>query len=345
MKPVSFFPSMLRYARTKGWNFLGFGVSLAILFIVYSLYGLPYGPVIYTTILMTAVQVLIWAGKALRHWLKLKKLEKLMECANASAGVLPMVDGLIDETQRLDTLDICYLSIIRLLEVQRTEAVSRAEQKSAAAKNYYTLWSHQAKTPLAALRLLLKEEELDRSALEQELFKAEQYVDMVLQFERLDGRDLEFVRVPVKKMVNQTAKRMAPLFIHKRIGLKLEGLEDQETEVLTDEKWFCFVLEQVLTNAVKYTRQGTISVIWEDGRLYVRDTGLGIRPEDIPRLFECGFTGYNGRLEQGRRSTGIGLYLCKSTMDMLGHRISIKSAVGKGTTVVLDLRRDRLETD
>ena len=343
MKPVSFFPSMLRYARTKGWNFLGFGVSLAILFIVYSLYGLPYGPVIYTAILMTAVQVLIWAGKALRHWLKLKKLEKLMECANASAGVLPMVDGLIDENQRLDTLDICYLSIIRLLEVQRTEAVSRAEQKSAAAKNYYTLWSHQAKTPLAALRLLLKEEELDRSALEQELFKAEQYVDMVLQFERLDGRDLEFVRVPVKKMVNQTAKRMAPLFIHKRIGLSLEGLEASEAEVLTDEKWFCFVLEQVLTNAVKYTRQGTVSVIWEDGRLYVKDTGLGIRPEDVPRLFECGFTGYNGRLEQGRRSTGIGLYLCKSTMDMLGHRISIKSAVGKGTTVVFDLRRRQID--
>ena len=96
---------------------------------------------------------------------------------------------------------------------------------------------------------------------------------------------------------------------------------------------------------MKYTRQGTVTVTWEEGRLYVRDTGLGIRPEDIPRLFECGFTGYNGRLEQGRRSTGIGLYLCKSTMDMLGHGISIKSEVGRGTTVVLDLRRGRLEIE
>ena len=345
MKPVSFLPSMLRYARTKAWNFLGFGASLAILFIVYSLYGLPYGPAIYTAILMAAAQVLIWTGKGLRHWLRLKKLEKLMECANATAGVLPMVDGLMEESRQFDTLDICYLSIIRLLEVQRTEAVSREEQKSAAAKNYYTLWSHQAKTPLAAMGLLLKEENLDRGALEQELFKAEQYVDMVLQFERLDGRDLEFVHVPVRRLVNQTVKRMAPLFIHKRISLKLEGLEDSDAEVLTDEKWLCFVLEQVLTNAVKYTRQGTVTVTWEEGRLYVRDTGLGIRPEDIPRLFECGFTGYNGRLEQGRRSTGIGLYLCKSTMDMLGHGISIKSEVGRGTTVVLDLRRGRLEIE
>lgn len=345
MKPVSFVPSMLRYARTKVWNFLGFGVSLGILFIVYSLYGLPYGPAVYAAILMTAAQLFIWAGKGLRHWLRLKKLEKLMECANATAGVLPMVDSLTEENRRFDTLDICYLSIIRLLEVQRMEVVSKAEQKSAAARNYYTLWSHQAKTPLAALGLLLKEENLDRGALEQELFKAEQYVDMVLQFERLDGRDLEFAHLPIKRLVNQTVKRMAPLFIHKRVSLKLEGLENPEAEVLTDEKWFCFVLEQVLTNAVKYTRQGMVTVTWEEGRLYVNDTGLGIRPEDIPRLFECGFTGYNGRLEQGRRSTGIGLYLCKSTMDMLGHRISIKSKVGRGTTVVLDLRRDRLETD
>lgn len=342
MKPISFFPAMLRYAKTKVWNFIAFGLLLIILFTVYSLYNLPYGPAAYTALLLTIVQLLIWIGKAVRHWLKLKQMERLMECANASAGVIPMVDSLLQEGAGYDTLDICCLSLVRMLEVQRTEAVKKAEQKNLAAQSYYTLWSHQAKTPLAALRLLLKDEPLEHNAMEQELFKAEQYVDMALQFERLDGRDLEFEYVPIKKMVTQTVKHMAPLFIHKHIGLELGEMDG---EILTDEKWFCFVLEQILTNAVKYTRRGTVSISWSGGRLTVKDTGLGIRAEDIPRLFECGFTGYNGRVEPGSRSTGIGLYLCKRTMDMLGHQIEVKSSSGKGTTVVLDVRRENLEVE
>ncbi len=342
MKPFAFFPAMFRFIKAKRWDFLAFCVFLGIICGVYSLYRLPWGPAVYTALLLTAAELLFILIKARRHWNRLKRLEKLMECANAKAGVIPMLDAMVQEKSDFDSLELYYISLVRQLESQRVEAVSWAEQKSLASRNYYTLWSHQAKTPLAALRLLLKEDPLDHNALEQELFKAEQYVDMALQFERLDSRDLEFESIPLKHMVTQTVKRMAPLFIHKRIGLELGELDGL---VLTDEKWFCFVLEQVLTNAVKYTRQGSVSVSGVDGRVIIKDTGLGIRPEDIPRLFECGFTGYNGRADPTKRATGVGLYLCKKTMDMLGHQISIESKVGQGTTVILDVRRGRLEIE
>ena len=107
------------------------------------------------------------------------------------------------------------------------------------------------------------------------------------------------------------------------------------------EKWLVFVLEQVLTNAVKYTRKGKISIYLDPEKektLVVEDTGMGIRPEDLPRIFEWGYTGYNGRIKN--RATGIGLALCRQTMEMLGHRISAKSEPGKGTCIYLDLAVD-----
>ena len=113
--------------------------------------------------------------------------------------------------------------------------------------------------------------------------------------------------------------------------------------MLTDEKWLVFVIEQILSNGLKYTKKGSISIYMEEDALVIRDTGIGISPEDLPRVFEKGFTGYNGRRD--KKSTGIGLYLCKSILDRLGHKIEIRSQVGQGTSVYLRLDRDtyRLE--
>ena len=116
-----------------------------------------------------------------------------------------------------------------------------------------------------------------------------------------------------------------------------------QTRVLTDEKWLVFVLEQILSNALKYTRAGSISIYMEEGKLVIQDTGIGIYEEDLPRVFEKGFTGYNGRTD--KKSTGIGLYLCKTIMDKLGHGIAIKSEVEKGTKVYLAFRRKSLHTE
>ena len=114
--------------------------------------------------------------------------------------------------------------------------------------------------------------------------------------------------------------------------------------MLTDEKWLLFIIEQLLSNAVKYTRKGSVTIdVTADKIMRISDTGIGIAPEDIPRIFEKGFTGYNGRVD--KKSTGLGLYLCSRTAEKLSHKISVESVPGRGTTVSLDLHRDRLEVE
>ena len=121
-------------------------------------------------------------------------------------------------------------------------------------------------------------------------------------------------------------------------------LEPISSRVLTDEKWLCFVIEQLLSNAIKYTDAGSVHIYTEGtDTLVIQDTGIGIAPEDLPRIWEKGFTGYNGRVEQ--RASGLGLYLVKHSLDRLGHRISIVSQVGLGTTVRIDLHADQLERE
>lgn len=244
--------------------------------------------------------------------------------------------------------DVAYGQIIEELEKERIHLEAANDHARRDAQEYYTLWVHQVKTPIAAMDLLLQKEEepLDHrqlSQLEQELFKIDQYVNMALQYQRLSNLQNDLVLAPyaVKDLVVKAAKGCAPLFIHK--GLRLTMQEVSGT-VVTDEKWFGFVLEQVFTNAVKYTREGEISVFSPDPQtLVIKDTGCGIPPGDMPQLFERGFTGAVGRSE--RSSTGIGLYLCRQIMDRLGLSIRIESTVGEGTQVILGLAQDDLLID
>ena len=166
---------------------------------------------------------------------------------------------------------------------------------------------------------------------------------MALSYQRMegDGNDLVIQRYELRPVVMQAVKKVSPLLIHKHISFSAGDLSG---EVLTDEKWLVFVLEQLLTNASKYTKEGgSVRIGKENGLLVLRDTGIGIRPEDLPRIFEWGYTGYNGRLN--KRSTGVGLALVKQVMEMLGNKIEIRSVLGEGTEVFLDLRRTELEAE
>ena len=138
-------------------------------------------------------------------------------------------------------------------------------------------------------------------------------------------------------LLRQAVRKFARMFILKKITL---DFRETGRTVLTDGKWLSFVVEQVLSNALKYTPAGGRIRIYGDGEtLVIADSGIGIRPEDLPRVFEKGFTGYNGR--EDKKSTGIGLYLCRRVMDRLNHGISIVSRPGQGTLVRLDLSRGR----
>ena len=194
------------------------------------------------------------------------------------------------------------------------------------------------------MHLLLQEADLPQAReLQNELQRIEQYVEMVLCYLRLDSESSDYVirEYDVDDIVRQAVRKYANQFIRRKIRLVYEPLN---CRVLTDEKWLLFVIEQVLTNALKYTRSGTISITLEPEKtLCIRDTGIGIAPEDLPRVFEKGFTGYNGRAQQ--RATGIGLYLCRRIMKKLGHSISIESRLREGTAVHLYLSCDKLEVE
>ena len=201
--------------------------------------------------------------------------------------------------------------------------------------DYYTMWAHQIKTPIFALRLLLQENPAVNKEALTELFKIEQYVEMALHYSRLDSDTTDFVirKTSLDEIVREAVRKYAKLFIRKKIRLDYQPLN---IEVLTDEKWLEFVIEQILSNAVKYTPKGTVSIYMEnEDTLIIEDTGIGIRAEDLPRVCERGYTGYNGHSD--KRSTGIGLYLCRRVLEQMSHSIEIESEMGKGTRVKIGL--------
>lgn len=304
--------------------------------LIYGLYGLPWGPAGYTC-LVTAVVTLGLLTAGFFSWKR--KRRQLLILKRQAEQSLETADFPKAETP----LEEIYQEIIREQEKRCQREQKESREKLVRSREYYTRWSHQIKTPIAAMELLLQEEPADARALKRELLKTSQYVEMALSYQRMEGEgnDLVIQRYELRPVVMQAVKKVSPLLIHKHISFSAGDLSG---EVLTDEKWLVFVLEQLLTNASKYTKEGgSVRIGKENGLLVLRDTGIGIRPEDLPRIFEWGYTGYNGRLD--KRSTGVGLALVKQVMEMLGNKIEIRSVLGEGTEVFLDLRRTELEAE
>ena len=304
--------------------------------LIYGLYGLPWGPAGYTC-LVTAVVTLGLLTAGFFRWKR--KRRQLLILKRQAEQSLETADFPKAETP----LEEIYQEIIRDQEKRCQREQKESREKLVRSREYYTRWSHQIKTPIAAMELLLQEEPADVRALKRELLKTSQYVEMALSYQRMEGEgnDLVIQRYELRPVVMQAVKKVSPLLIHKHISFSAGDLSG---EVLTDEKWLVFVLEQLLTNASKYTKEGgSVRIGQENGLLVLRDTGIGIRPEDLPRIFEWGYTGYNGRLD--KRSTGVGLALVKQVMEMLGNKIEIRSVLGEGTEVLLDLRRTELEAE
>ena len=289
--------------------FLG---CVLIFWLVFSLYELPGEAVLYAALLSAVWLAALSLWDAFCFLRRLGSLRRQRESAEPDVQDIPCGGTAVERAGRRE----------------RREAL-----------DYYTMWLHQIKTPIAAMNLVLQQEELPQKAeLQSQLFQIERYVEMVLVYLRMGSESTDYVikQCDLGEVVRQALHKYAPMFIRKKISLQFSA---PSLRVLTDEKWLGFCVEQILSNAVKYTPQGGSVSIFEQGNsLVVQDNGIGISPWDLPRIFEKGFTGENGRLD--KRASGIGLYLTKQVLQRLGHGIDIDSRQGFGTRVSLHFYTD-----
>lgn len=249
-----------------------------------------------------------------------------------SYGELPTPKSLIEED---------YQSIIAKLKEEAEMRASSASQDYNNMIEYYTVWAHQIKTPIAAMRLNLQSEDSESARkLMGDLNRIESYVEMVLTFLRLDSDSTDYVikEHDLDEIIKSSVRKFSREFILKKLTLNYESVK---YKCITDEKWLEFIIEQVISNAVKYTSEGGVRIYMDEpGLLVIEDTGIGISAEDLPRIFENGYTGFNGR--EDKRASGIGLYLCKRIADNLGHKITAESTPGVGTKMIIDVRGKKL---
>ncbi|MDO4492307.1 MAG: sensor histidine kinase [Clostridia bacterium] len=329
---MKFLGKYLKYRRGEIVLFL---VCAAVFAVWFSLNGLP----LVTWVYPFALCALLCGGCLVRDAMKAFQTHRRLTGPRegAEAAELPFPATLAEED---------CIALIRKKDAKLAEQHREAKRRTDAMRDYYTMWAHSIKTPLAAMRLNLGDADDPRSKrLRFDLDRTERYAEMALTYSRLesDSTDYVFRRVSADALVRTEIKRFSGEFIFKK--LRLEYAVPETAEVLTDEKWLGFAVGQVLSNAVKYTPEGgTVSVGWEaPDTLVIRDTGVGIAKEDLPRVFENGFTGFNGRAD--RRATGIGLYLTKRILTELGHTIAVASVPGAGTEVRIGLAPYELKTE
>lgn len=325
---MSFFKG---YVKERWKRLLMLLLFVCIFAFSFWVYRLPVRAVMYPCALCLLFGAVFAAYDIAKAYRRHKFFEELHRRNTELISALPEPEGIVDSD---------YQQLISVLKEKIAEITAQTDSRIRDTVDYYTVWAHQIKTPIAAMRLTLQKEDVPEARrLASELSRIEQYVEMVLVFVRLgsDYSDYVFTQQDIDEIIKSSVKKFASEFIDRRIRLEYDSVDIQ---AVTDEKWFAFVIEQLLSNALKYTREGSIKIYSEGKVLCIKDTGIGIAPEDLPRVFDKGYTGCNGRTD--RRASGLGLYLCRRICQNLGIDISISSTVGEGTTVRLDLGQYKL---
>lgn len=331
---------LLSFFKEKRKYYL-FVLMVFIIFMSISfLYSVPLSASLYALLLSVLLMAIFLIFDYIRYLRKHKELKRYLELNQVYS---------IDEIQAEGLIEDDYVELINKVINEKREMETFNIQSANELKDYYAIWAHQIKTPIAAIDLMLQvmqnnKDEINVSDIKQEMFKIDFYVDAVMNYLRLEdmSSDFKFVKVSAEKIVKCAVKKFSTQFINKHISIELEDLDK---EIYSDEKWLGFIIEQLISNAIKYTESGGKVRIYfketfniNDRVLVVEDNGIGISKEDIPRIMERGYTGYNGRMN--KKSSGIGLYLCSKAAKKLGCDISFDSEPGKGTKVNIDLTRE-----
>lgn len=330
--------SIFSFLKIRKMPIIIFTGIVVIFGILFYLYDIPFDAIIYGCELS-----FVWCAVCLFiDFYKYYKRHKLLHINREQ-----FFDDAEQLPEYMDIIEYDYQELAKKLYQAKQELISKNRIAKKELLDYYGMWVHQIKTPIAALDILLQNTErmlyqLDEkemmqkaisvSDMKMELFKIEQYVEMALNYLRVEdiSSDLVFKKHELDDMVRQVIRKYAKIFISKKIKIDFKLTK---ACIVTDEKWFIFVLEQIISNALKYIKKGQIFIYMKEKSLVIEDTGIRIPAEDLPRIFEKGFTGYNGR--ENKKSTGIGLYLCKNIMDKLQWNITVDSEVGSGTKIYL----------
>lgn len=308
---------------------------MAVFTLFLILYGVPAEAVVYAVLISLAITSAAAVWDFLKFRSRCRLLSELQGEILYTLERLPAPDS---------ELECGYHELLETLFLEKSAVISKADKRYEDSSDYFAMWAHRIKTPITAMSLALQSSEAtERDELSEELQNIERYVEMALCYVHLDGDENDFVikKHSLDDIVRQAVRRFSRQFIRRKLALVYEPLE---TDVLTDERLLVFVIGQLISNALKYTKQGSVTIELEKPGvpiLLIRDTGIGIAAEDLPRVFERGFTGGNGRLD--KRATGIGLYLCKRICERLGHEISANSGAS-GTEIRVDLTPKNVDT-
>lgn len=318
------------YLKSKLRPLIVLSVCIAVFICSFALYHLPIKAVCYPCALCILVLLIF----AVYDYLKTYKVHRVLEKLNSNNDTvienLPNASNIVEND---------YQKIITDIHSEQKTHIANADKKYSERIGYFTLWAHQIKTPIASAKLNLQNSDTKLSrTVSSDLFRIEQYVDMALTFLRLDSdsTDYSFSECDLNLVIKAVIRKFSSEFILRKISLDYSQVN---ASIVTDEKWLSFVIEQVISNSLKYTHTGgKISIYYRENKfLTIEDSGIGISASDLPRIFENGFTGYNGR--SSKNSSGIGLYLCKRVCDNLGYDIFAESEVGKGTKITIDLSK------
>lgn len=299
------------------WYYLYF--FMWVMFLVnFCLYKLPLNYFFITSSLNVTILLLIsiWKFTQFKRKMTLLNYFKYLE----------EIDSLKSPTEE------AYQGVIENLVKEEAAQALVSKSQLENLQSLIKMWSHQMKVPLSALSLMVQTDNLDKKEVQQQLSRLQNYLDILLTYMKFSQNkdDYRFEICDVKSIVTDLVKKYRVAFLAKELSVNIEG----DWQLKSDKKWLSFAISQILDNAVKYSRDGSeINIIMDDSSVRILDDGIGILPEDLPRLFDEGFTGFNGHEHQ--KATGLGLYMTKQILDQLNLSIKVDSQIDQGTCVMI----------
>ncbi|MCB2847026.1 sensor histidine kinase [Streptococcus dysgalactiae subsp. dysgalactiae] len=295
-----------------------YAILVGIYWLVFYLYRLPMHYFLTANIISLTTLGLISLWKYYQFKTKIKNLQEFIYVTDLDSLTLPS--------------DKVYHSLIIKLNEEASKKLLQQRNQQKNTESLIKMWSHQMKLPLSALSLMVQTQSTDVKEYQQQVFRLEKYLNNLLSYLKFKQHhdDFRFQIVSVREIISSIVKESRYLCIAKELSVTIQG----NYQLKTDKKWLRFALMQLIDNAIKYsTKGGNITITLNSKSIIISDNGIGILNEDLPCLFDEGFTGFNGHEHQ--KATGLGLYMTKEILDQLNLDIKVNSLIGEGTQVII----------